>query len=75
MKLTILFDDGCVVFESSAAPGFRFCPTDQELVNYFLRSKITGVNHQALHFIPQLDPDFFKWEPWDLPGYDHFITP
>ncbi|XP_059434357.1 protein NTM1-like 9 [Corylus avellana] len=47
--------------------GFRFCPTDQELVNYFLRSKITGINHQALHFIPQLDHDFFKWEPWDLP--------
>jgi hypothetical protein len=50
--------------------GFRFCPTDVELIDHFLRSKITG-NDQNLHFISELH--FFKREPWDLPG-DLFPT-
>ncbi|XP_062152771.1 protein NTM1-like 9 [Alnus glutinosa] len=51
--------------------GFRFCPTDVELIDHFLRSKITG-NDQNLHFISELH--FFKREPWDLPDFSGLQT-
>ncbi|KAF6165756.1 hypothetical protein GIB67_012653 [Kingdonia uniflora] len=46
-------------------PGFRFHPTDEELVTYYLSRKISD-----LSFMPTIitDVDFNKCEPWDLPG-------
>ncbi|MCL7033027.1 hypothetical protein MKW94_003004 [Papaver nudicaule] len=45
-------------------PGFRFHPTDEELVVYYLDRKI---NNQIieLEIIPEVD--LYKCEPWDLP--------
>lgn len=44
-------------------PGFRFHPTDEELVNYYLKRKIQGLQIE-LDIIPEVD--LYKCEPWDL---------
>ncbi|KAK4756413.1 hypothetical protein SAY87_006540 [Trapa incisa] len=44
-------------------PGFRFHPTDEELVNYYLKRKINGLEIE-LDIIPQVD--LYKCEPWEL---------
>ncbi|KAF7835760.1 NAC domain-containing protein 86-like [Senna tora] len=48
----------------SLPPGFRFHPTDEELVSYYLERKITGRSID-LDIIPEVD--LYKCEPWDLP--------
>ncbi|KAL2937183.1 NAC domain-containing protein 86 [Bienertia sinuspersici] len=48
----------------SLPPGFRFHPTDEELVAYYLDRKITGRKIE-LEIIPEID--LYKCEPWDLP--------
>ncbi|KAL8469334.1 hypothetical protein ACS0TY_032237 [Phlomoides rotata] len=45
-------------------PGFRFHPTDEELVAYYLDRKING-GIIELEVIPEVD--LYKCEPWDLP--------
>lgn len=46
-------------------PGFRFHPTDEELVNYYLKRKIHGLKIE-LDIIPEVD--LYKCEPWELAG-------
>jgi hypothetical protein len=46
-------------------PGFRFHPTDEELVSYYLAKKV-GNGSFAGHAIAEVDLN--KCEPWDLPG-------
>ncbi|XP_009765145.1 NAC domain-containing protein 54 [Nicotiana tabacum] len=48
----------------SLPPGFRFHPTDEELVAYYLKRKINGRKIE-LEVIPEVD--LYKCEPWDLP--------
>ncbi|KAK3420272.1 hypothetical protein EUGRSUZ_G01083 [Eucalyptus grandis] len=45
--------------------GFRFLPTEEELLNGYLTSKVLGYADGCI--IPELD-DFYAWDPWDLPG-------
>ncbi|KAK8944480.1 NAC domain-containing protein 74 [Platanthera zijinensis] len=44
-------------------PGFRFHPTDEELLNYYLKRKIHGLKIE-LDIIPEVD--LYKCEPWEL---------
>ncbi|GAA0174193.1 hypothetical protein LIER_27635 [Lithospermum erythrorhizon] len=44
-------------------PGFRFRPTDEELVNYYLKRKVNGQDID-LDIIPEVD--LYKCEPWQL---------
>ncbi|KAE8722207.1 Non-intrinsic ABC protein 6 isoform 1 [Hibiscus syriacus] len=45
-------------------PGFRFHPTDEELVGYYLKRKNKGLEIE-LEVIPVID--FYKFDPWELP--------
>lgn len=46
-------------------PGFRFHPTDEELVLYYLKRKICG---RRLKLDIIADVDVYKWDPEELPG-------
>nr|GMC77307.1 NAC domain-containing protein 78-like [Ipomoea batatas] len=53
------------------APGFRFHPTDEELVFYYLRRKVCA---KPLRFDAISEIDIYKVEPWDLPGMSRLKT-
>ncbi|KAK9943824.1 hypothetical protein M0R45_009420 [Rubus argutus] len=50
--------------KSSLPPGFRFNPTDVELVQYYLKRKVMG---KRLHVKVIAEVDIYKCAPWDLP--------
>ncbi|XP_010934041.1 uncharacterized protein [Elaeis guineensis] len=54
-----------VLLPESLPLGFRFRPTDEELVNHYLKGKINGRINSEVVVIP--DVDVCKCEPWDLP--------
>ncbi|KAK8341907.1 hypothetical protein V6Z12_A08G196100 [Gossypium hirsutum] len=47
---------------SHVPPGFRFHPTDEELVDYYLRKKVAS----KIDLDVIKDVDLYKIEPWDL---------
>lgn len=47
-------------------PGFRFHPTDEELVVQYLKRKVFSCPLPA-SIIPEVD--VCKYDPWDLPGW------
>ncbi|CAA0827823.1 NAC domain-containing protein 30 [Striga hermonthica] len=49
--------------ESRVPPGFRFHPTEEELVDYYLKRKINSLKIE-LNVIA--DIDLYKMEPWDI---------
>lgn len=51
--------------KNQLAPGFRFHPTDEELVIYYLKRKSCGL---PLRVDAIGEIDLYKWEPWDLPS-------
>ncbi|KAK6246597.1 hypothetical protein SCA6_009687 [Theobroma cacao] len=51
--------------ESCVPPGFRFHPTEEELVGYYLRRKI---NSLKIDLDVIIDIDLYKMEPWDIQG-------
>ncbi|TYG36753.1 hypothetical protein ES288_D13G088600v1 [Gossypium darwinii] len=50
--------------EEIMLPGFRFHPTDEELVGFYLKRKVQQ-RPPSVEFIKQLD--IYKYDPWDLP--------
>ncbi|XP_042044650.1 NAC domain-containing protein 40-like [Salvia splendens] len=50
---------------SSMFPGFRFSPTDEELLQYYLKKKLHG-SPDGVDVIPEVD--ICRHEPWDLPA-------
>ncbi|KAG8645297.1 NAC domain containing protein 50 isoform X2 [Manihot esculenta] len=48
---------------TALAPGFRFHPTDEELVSYYLKRK---VSNKPVRFNAIAEVDIYKNEPWDL---------
>ena len=53
--------------EVDQLPGFRFHPTDEELVAFYLRRKVDKKTI-SMELIKQID--IYKHDPWDLPSMD-----
>ncbi|KAL0326308.1 UNVERIFIED_CONTAM: NAC domain-containing protein 30 [Sesamum radiatum] len=51
--------------ESCVPPGFRFHPTEEELVGYYLKRK---VNSLKIDLDVIMDIDLYRMEPWDIEG-------
>eukprot|EP00253_Pinus_taeda_P018577 PITA_18577 len=51
-------------------PGFRFHPTEEELLRFYLKKKVQGCHQVNLDIIiPTLD--LYQYDPWELPGLAH----
>ena len=46
-------------------PGFRFHPTDEELVVHYLKRKVQSA---PLPVSIIAEVDLYKFDPWELPG-------
>ncbi|CAN4119630.1 unnamed protein product [Withania somnifera] len=51
--------------ESCVPPGFRFHPTEEELVEYYLKRKINALK---IDLGVITDIDLYRMEPWDIQG-------
>ncbi|KAJ6951694.1 NAC transcription factor 47-like [Populus alba x Populus x berolinensis] len=51
--------------QSSLPPGFRFHPTDEELILHYLRKKVASTPFPVSIIA---DVDIYKFDPWDLPA-------
>ncbi|KAK5803307.1 NAC domain-containing protein 2-like [Gossypium arboreum] len=47
-------------------PGFRFHPTDEELIIYYLTQKLSSSSNPLINIIA--DVNIYKFDPWELPG-------
>lgn len=57
--------------EDGQLPGFRFHPTDEELVGFYLRRK---VEKRAIRLDLIKHLDIYKFDPWDLPSMLCYLT-
>lgn len=57
---------------TALAPGYRFHPTDEELVIYYLKRK---VDSKPFRINAISEVDIYKSEPWDLAGYPLTLSP
>ncbi|XP_010245796.1 PREDICTED: NAC domain-containing protein 90-like [Nelumbo nucifera] len=46
-------------------PGYRFYPTEEELITFYLYNKLEGKREDLEHVIPVVD--IYKLDPWQLP--------
>lgn len=55
-------------------PGFRFYPTEEELVSFYLRNKLEARREDLLRVMDRLIPvlDIYGFNPWELPRKDLF---
>ena len=51
-------------------PGFRFHPTEEELIEFYLRRKVEGkrFNVELITFL-----DLYRYDPWELPGLEQSL--
>lgn len=68
MGATAKLDDGHEL--DMVMPGFRFHPTEEELVEFYLRRKVEGkrFNVELITFL-----DLYRYDPWELPGMCVYI--
>jgi hypothetical protein len=59
--------------QSQVPPGFRFHPTEEELLHYYLRKKVA---YEKIDLDVIREVDLNKLEPWDIQGnasFSHFF--
>lgn len=49
-------------------PGFRFHPTEEELLDFYLKNTILGLGGQKLHYDIIGFLNIYRHDPWYLPG-------
>ncbi|XP_019162164.1 PREDICTED: NAC transcription factor 56-like [Ipomoea nil] len=54
----------------SLPPGFRFHPTDEELITCYLMKKVASSVDPTASMIAEAD--IYKFNPWELPGRGYF---
>lgn len=52
-------------------PGFRFHPTDEELVVHYLKKKASSA---PLPVAIIAEVDLYKFDPWELPGKNPIVV-
>ncbi|CAO2195352.1 unnamed protein product [Urochloa humidicola] len=52
--------------DGSLPPGYRFYPTEEELICFYLRHKLDGLRDDIERVIPVVD--VYSVDPWQLPG-------
>jgi hypothetical protein len=57
---------------SPLPPGFRFHPTDEELILHYLCKRAAAAPCPA-PIIAEVD--IYKFDPWDLPGFFIYMHP
>jgi hypothetical protein len=74
MEMEKVMSDGEVVLggpgdeeedDEVVLPGYRFHPTDEELVTFYLRRKVA---RKSLRIEVIREMDIYKHDPWDLPS-------
>jgi len=64
-----------VIIPENLPVGYRFHPTDEELVDHYLKLKVLGFIDNIC-IIPEVD--ICKWEPWEsaqrFKGEEQYIT-
>ncbi|KAL3839302.1 hypothetical protein ACJIZ3_023893 [Penstemon smallii] len=48
-------------------PGYRFYPTEEEMVSFYLLHKLRGTRNDIDQVIPVLD--IYHYNPWELPRF------
>ncbi|XP_054790070.1 NAC domain-containing protein 17-like [Prosopis cineraria] len=64
-------DSECFSKMMASMPGFRFHPTDEELVMYYLKRKMSG---RKLKLDVIRETDVYKWDPEELPAQSGLKT-
>ncbi|KAK6244491.1 hypothetical protein QUC31_010900 [Theobroma cacao] len=56
-------------------PGFRFYPTEEELVSFYLRNKLEGKREDLNRLMDRVIPvvDIYDFNPWDLPHFSVYL--
>ncbi|ONK60942.1 uncharacterized protein A4U43_C08F24360 [Asparagus officinalis] len=71
----VVDDDLLAMLLQQLPPGFRFRPTDRELIGFFLKRKIAASSSSVAAAPSSLIKDFdvYSTEPWNLPS-DSFLS-
>uniref|UniRef100_A0A803QKN0 NAC domain-containing protein n=1 Tax=Cannabis sativa TaxID=3483 RepID=A0A803QKN0_CANSA len=64
-------NNGIINDNKSRIPGFRFYPTEEELISFYLHNKLEGEREDLNRVINRVIPllPIYEFNPWDLPRY------